>query len=236
MMIDKRILTGCFAAALLAAGGAQAQFYVRADGAFSSTTTAEFKDVDPSTLGLICGNGCTSPGQFNDFGNGAAVSVGAGTRIGPGARTDITATIRKYKLDQSDKGNPPAKFQADVTSAALMGNIYFEFSEGGVTPYLGLSAGAVVNKLGNLSFGDGAAFQGTVPGEPKLGFGWGASFGFSFPLASHLAIDIAFRYFDLGTVQTKSNELLTIGANPPATYPGASGNLRVHEIAAGLRF
>lgn len=234
-MASKRLLTACFAAALLAAGSAQAQFYVRADGAYSKSDRVDFADVGP--LGIICGDAtCTSGGQFNDFGGGAAVGLGFGTRFAPDGRTDLTFTYRKYKLDQDDKGNPPARFKADLDSLAVMGNLYFEFTEGrGVAPYFGIGAGVAYNKLGDLSFDDGAGFQGSVSGDSKLNFAWGAMFGFGIPLGGRLVLDIAYRYMDLGDVQTIQNRDLTVGGIT-ASYPGATGHLHAHELALGFRF
>ena len=233
MMIYKRLLSAFFATTLLAAGSAQAQFYIRADGAFSKSTNAGFQDNDPTTGFLISGDAAgTVPGQFNDFGNGAAVSVGAGTRFSPSGRIDVTAAYRKYKLDQSDKFAPPTSFKADITSMAVMANLYLELAEGGVTPYIGGGVGMSQNKLGDVAL-DNSGIQGTIQGDTKLGFAWGAMLGFSFPLASHLAIDIAYRFMDLGDVQTK--QALTI-AGTAVPYSGASGHLRAHEIAVGLRF
>jgi opacity protein-like surface antigen len=233
-MISKGFLTGCFGAALLAAANAQAQFYVRADGAYSKTTTANFVDNDPTTGFVIFGDpSAVNPGQFNDFGSGAAVSVGAGTRFAPSGRTDITLAYRKYKLDQHDKNAPPTSFKADITSLALMGNLYFELSDsGGVTPYIGGGLGVAQNKLGDVTLAN-SGFQGTIVGDTKVGFAWGVMLGFSFPVASHLAFDIAYRYMDLGEVQTTGN--LTI-AGTAFPYAGASGHLRAHELALGVRF
>jgi opacity protein-like surface antigen len=164
------------------------------------------------------------------------VSFGAGTRFAPSGRVDITATIRKYRLNQNDKAVPPTNFKADLTSLSVMANLYLELSEnGGVTPYIGGSLGAAQNKLGDLKFDDGAGFNGTVAGDTTLGFAWGAMFGFSFPLAKHFAFDIAYRYMDLGSVQTVRDQPLTAGGIT-ANYGGASGHLRVHELAAGFRF
>jgi|SRR5262249_31730268 len=234
-MISKGFLMGCFGAALLTAGSAQAQFYVRADGAVSKTTNAGFVDNDPTTGFVIFGDASgINPGQFNDFGTGGAVGIGAGTRFAPSGRTDITLTYRKYKLDQNDKNGPPStNFKANIDSLAVMGNLYFEFSEGGVTPYLGLGVGASQNKLGDVTINNPALGQGSIIGDTKLGFAWGAYFGFSFPLASHLAIDIAYRFVDLGDVQTKTDLTLNGVVTP---YSGASGHLRAHELAFGLRF
>ena len=102
-----------------------------------------------------------------------------------------------------------------------------------MTHYLGLSAGAAQNKLGDVALNNPGLGTATITGDTKLGFAWGAMFGFSFPLASHLAIDIAYRYVDLGDVQTKP--AFTSGGVAFA-YPGASGHLRAHELAVGLRF
>ena len=233
-MTRTKVLTGCFAAALLAAGSAQAQFYIRADGALSKTTNAGFVDNDPTTGFVISGDASgTNPGQFNDFGTGAAVGIGAGTRFAPSGRTDITLTYRKYKLDQNDKNGPPTNFKANIDSLAVMGNLYFEFSEGGVTPYLGFGVGAAQNRLGDVTLNNPVVGQGSITGDTKLGFAWGAYFGFSFPLASHFAIDIAYRFVDLGDVRTKTDLTLNGIATP---YSGASGHLRAHELAFGLRF
>ena len=232
-MISKRLSTGCLAVALFAAGSAHAQFYIRADGAVSQSARADFKDNGNF---IICGDpACGTPGQFDDFGTGAAVSVGAGTRFAANGRLDFTVTGRKYKLDQNDKAVPATKFKADLTSLALMGNIYLELSAGGVTPYLGVAIGAAQNRLGDLTFDDGAGFQGKVAGDAKLGFAYGFMFGFSFPVASHLAFDLAYRFMNLGDVHTVLNQPLTVGGIT-ANYPGASGHLLAHELAFGVRF
>lgn len=233
----KKFAAASFAVALLAAGSAQAQLYFRADTGYSKSTSADFHDNDPN-LFIICGDpACNTPGKLDDFGNAFILSAGVGTRFNPSVRGDVTLGYRKYKLDDSDAALTPVKYTADIASLALMANAYYDFPAGGFTPYVGVGIGASQNKLGTVSFNDGAGFGGSLPGDTKTNFAFAIMFGAGIPLGQSLILDVGYRYFDMGEVKAKSGGDVTInGVVVPPPYPGATGNLRAHELTIGLRF
>lgn len=235
-MVRAKFSTACFLVMLCAAGAAQAQLYFRADTGYSRSTGADFRDND-SSLNLICGDPSCQAGKFDDFGSSIILGAGVGTRLNPNVRTDVTLGYRKYKLDQSDSGVPPAKFTADITSLALMANGYYDFSTSGVSPYVGIGIGVAQNKLGTVSFDDGAAFRGNVPGDTKTGAAFAVMLGAGIPLGQSLVLDVGYRYVDLGEVRSKTDAAVTVnGVVVPPPYPGATGHVRAHELTVGLRF
>ncbi len=234
---SRMMALGSFLAALAASSAAQAQLYYRVDTGYSKSTGADFKDKDLN-LFLICGDAaCNTPGSLKDFGSSIILSAGAGYRFNSNVRGDVTLGYRPtYKLDQSDASSPPTKFKADVKSLSLMANGYYDFPMTGWTPYLGAGLGFAQNKIGTVSFDDGAGFKGTVPGGTKSGFAWAVTAGAGIPLPNNLTLDVGYRFIDLGKVETAAGDVIVNGTVAPPPYPGATGKLRAHELTVGVRF
>jgi opacity protein-like surface antigen len=223
--------------AVLAAQTAQAQVYFRADSGISFSEGVDFKDSDPNTF-LICGNqACSQPGKLEDFGNAFIFSAGLGYRVGAHARADVVLGYRRYYLNMSDAGAPPAQFTANVQSLSAMLNAYIDFPSGAWVPFVGAGVGQAKNKIGTLSFDDGAGFQGNVAGGTHSGRAWAVMAGAGFPVAGGGTIEFGYRYVDLGKVETAAGASVMVnGVVVPPPYPGASGNLRAHELTIGVRF
>lgn len=115
-----------------------------------------------------------------------------------------------------------------------MANVYYDFPGAGWTPYIGFGLGRSRNKIGTLSFDDGAAFFGSVPGGTRSSPAWAFMLGGSAPLSYNTVLDFGYRYIDLGKVEIPAGPVTVAGVVSP--YPGASGNLRAHEFTVGVRF
>jgi len=217
------------AAAVLAAQAAQAQLYLRADLGYSKAADAGIRDKNfPLDSGFICGGdaSCPSGGELNHVGKSPMFSVGAGWRISPNVRTDLTAAYRGgYQLKDSDAA--ATEFKADIKSTSVMLAGYYEAASGWVRPYVGGGVGWAQNKIGTIT-GTGAAFTNEFPGGTWSGLAWSLMAGIGIPLGSRLTLDVAYRYIDLGKIES--------GADPVLPYSGMTGNLRAHELTAGLRF
>ena len=225
-----------FVAVLAAAGTVQAQLYWRLDSGYSKSLKADVKD---SNLVLICGDpACNTPGTLDkDVGSSTILSGGVGSRFSSNMRADVTLGYRGgYKIDASDQGVPAARFRADVKSLALMVNGYHDFSLAASTPYLGAGLGFAHNKVGTVSFDDGAGFRGSVPGGTKSGFAWALMAGVGIPISGSLTLDIGYRFIELGKIETATGDVIINGAVVPPPYPGATGKLKAHELTIGLRF
>jgi|SRR5882672_2904704 len=223
------------AAAALAAQAAQAQLYLRADLGYSKGVDAGIRDKNFALDGVICGDpGCTAGGELGDVGKSPVFSAGLGWRIAPNIRTDLTVAYRGgYQLKDSDAASD---FKADIKSSNLMLAGYYEAASGWARPYVGGGVGWAQNKIGAIT-NTGAGFSTESPGGTRSGLAWSLMAGVGIPLGSRLTLDVAYRYIDLGKIESKSGDLSCAPVPcPGVTYSGLSGNLRAHELTAGFRF
>lgn len=228
-------LTALVAAAGIAAGTAQAQRYWRVDMGYSWSQDADIRDKNFPLNGAICGNAaCTVPGPLNDVDDSWILGAGVGYRFDPNFRGDVTLGYRgSYKLRGVDAGVPATSFNADVQSWVGLLNGYYDFAVGGsLKPYIGAGIGFARNNVGNIT-GTTAGVTATVPGGTKTNFAWALMAGVSFPLSADVTLDIGYRYLEAGTAETDFGTVIPFA---PATYSGASGKLRAHELSLGLRF
>ncbi len=170
-----------------------------------------------------------------DFGDSYLVGGGAGYRFNDYLRADVTISYRGgYDIDdaQTLSGSSFA-VQGDASSLTGMVNAYVDVGRfGRVTPYVGGGIGVSRNTISDLS----ATFAGvsaTVDDETSTSFAWQASAGLGIEVAPNLAIDVGYRYMDLGSIET--GDTVTVGG---ASIGGAAsdGDLRAHEIQVGLRY
>lgn len=225
-----------FAAAVaLAAQAAQAQLYLRADLGYSKAADAGIRDKNFAVDGLICAPpACAASGELNHVGKSPVFSAGLGWRINPSVRTDLTVAYRGgYQLEDSDAFSD---FKADITSTNLMLAGYYDMSLGPTRPYVGAGVGWAQNKIGTVT-NTGAGFSTESPGGTWSGLAWSLMAGLGIPLGSRLTLDVAYRYINLGKIESQSGALTCApAACPGATYSGLTGNLRAHELMVGFRF
>jgi opacity protein-like surface antigen len=219
------------AAVLLAAGfhlpaAADApRFYIRGLIGYDWSRDATFKDENcastnpPAYFGCGPGVGGLSLGARGDFGGSALYEIGAGVEVlpylrveaaidhRPGLAFDGNANFRNAGGDQPVSG--------DVTQSAVMGMAYLEpFTALGadwpVKPFIGGGVGVSRNEIGGMRYDFPALPQpaySAMPGGTQYDFTWAATAGFAFDVTERLSLDIAYRYSDLGDIETDSKTL-----------------------------
>jgi opacity protein-like surface antigen len=155
----------------------------------------------------------------DDVGTAALLNAGVGFKILPFIRTDLTVTYRTgYEFNATIAG---ASASGDVTNVTGMLNAYFDFPEvaGRFQPYIAGGIGISYNDADSVSAG-GLTFGGASSTD----FAWQLGLGVAVSLLPAVAIDLGYRYADLGEVKTDR-----------ANGQGLSGNLRTNEVMVGVR-
>jgi opacity protein-like surface antigen len=222
------------------ADSAHAQFlmggaYVRGDLGWSWAQDAEIVDKNFALDGFIFDSSGTGPGSVNDIGDSYVAGIGLGTRISQFFRGEVVYSYRGgYELDDVDQdGNA---FGADITSHSVMGNLYWDipFTMSGLSPFVGAGIGWAGNKLESVATEDGGQFL--LPEGETSGLAWQAMGGISFAVSTQATVDVFYRYFDGGKLQTELGTVFDGGGGSVGTYTGMRGDLTAHEIVLSLRW
>jgi len=219
---------------------AQAQFltsgmYVRGDVGWSWAQDAELVDKNWAADGFIFDSAGTGPGSVNDIGDSYVLGIGLGTRISPAFRAEVVYSYRGgYELDDLDQLGD--SFHADIKSHSVMANLLWDipFSMSGFSPFVGVGVGWAGNKMESVSTADGGVFF--LPDGETSGLAWQAMAGVSFNVSPQAALDVFYRYFDGGKLQTEFGEAFDDLGASAGDYTGMRGNLQAHEIVVSLRW
>ncbi len=205
----------------------QAQMYWRFDAGWSGANNADFKDNDFNNTGNICSDpGCTQSGTVNKVGGSPIIGAGLGYRFSGNLRGDATLAYRGFYNLNEFKGD--ATYQADIKSMAFMVNGYYDFSAGGVRPYIGAGIGWARNETERLTQDFGFGFANTFSGATKNNTAFALMAGVSIPY-SGWTMDVGYRYIDLGKFGTGTVAAFGITG-------GHTGKLSAHEFTLGVRF
>jgi opacity protein-like surface antigen len=194
-------------------------FYVRVDTGGSFSTNAG-KDVAV------------------DIGQSPIVGAGVGVKVLPFLRTDVTVSYRpsySFAAPPTPIEPPGTTGRGDVKTLAAMVNAYYDFPTLiGFTPYVGGGVGVARNEVGTTTLSSNAtgATVATLAGSTDTQFAWQLSAGASYSILPTIALDIGYRYFDAG--EGRSGSTATI-AGTTVSFPTQRGNIRAHEIQAGVR-
>lgn len=210
------------------ATAAQAQMYWRFDVGWSAPVDkADFKDNDFHNSGNILGDpSFTQPGTLNNIDGSIVVSVGVGYRFASGLRSDVTLAYRGlYDLNDSTF---EADYSARITSTTLMVNAYYDFTAGGVRPYVGAGIGWARNETDPLVQDFRLGFANTFSGTTTDNTAYALMAGVGIPYSDG-TLDIGYRYVDLGKFETGTAAAFGITG-------GHTGKLSAHELTLGFRF
>ena len=232
----------CVTLALPAYAQSTPPFYVRADAGWSKTEGANFQDVNFPADRVITG-ASGNKGVLSDFGGAWLLGGGAGMQFTPNFRADIDYTYRgTFRLDQLDESPLKNNFRGNITSNSVMVTGYADYPIGdsGVVPFIGLGLGWASNDLNSLSWKPTAGANITpvtriAPGGTADDVAWQAVVGISFFLASSLAVDFTYRYFDGGHVKSAAGDIIANGA-VIGSYSGAKGSFTADELTVSVRY
>lgn len=246
-------------AALPAAGPAAADGvkpYLRTTLGLDWSAGATFKDadcnaVDPFALfGCGTGENGQSIGARGDFGASPLMGLGAGlelTRwfrveadleVRPGLAFEGNANFVRAGKDQPVDGN--------VSQAGLMAFAYLDpLAAMGITsrwqPFLGLGAGVSRNEIGKMTYEFPELTQprySVMPGGTSHAFAWSATAGLGYAVSDAVTLELAWRYNDLGKIETDVGELYNVTSRGARFIPIAKteADLVTQSVTVSARF
>ncbi len=256
LLLTARTVTfGMMAGLWLASEAAGAgEYYLRGGIGLARSDTASFTDIDCNSEGLAALYGCGSrdgvPRQSaGKFGTMPMIEVGLGYA------SDATRLefLLEYRPQFTFQGRanflPPDRRQsvtAELSSISGMLAGFFDFSGPelpgalSITPFIGAGVGVARTKIGATSM----AFPTTttiVPGESRSGFAWMLTAGVAVPLNEKVALDLSWRYSDLGEVHTGAGGGRVVwrdGSRDPLPLDLAPTRTRLkdHSLRLSLRY
>ena len=171
----------------------------------------------------------------NDAGNSAILGAGIGYHINDHIRTDATLAYRGwYEYEGATTiGATTLSGSADISSVVGMVNAYYDIGHyDRFTPYVGGGIGFSSNHVKSANLALNGVNVGGIDGNTHTSFAWQLGAGTAINVAQGIALDVGYRYIDMGTAKT--GDTATISGTP---IPGATlqGNLRASEVQVGLR-
>lgn len=221
------LATLAMAMGALVAAPAQAEMYWRLELGYSKPGDADFKDNNFNDAGVIWADPSgTQPGTLNKIDGSIIAGGGVGYRFTSSLRGDVMLAYRGF-YSLNDK-TFEATYHAGITSTTVMLNGYYDFSAGGVRPYVGAGIGWARNETDRLVQDFGLGFANTFSGATRDDTAVALMAGIGVPY-SGWTLDIGYRYIDLGKFETGTAAAFGISS-------GQTGRLRAHELTLGARF
>lgn len=161
--------------------------------------------------------------DYSQFTLGGALAVGYD--FWPQNMLPLRAEVEFALRGNSETEWSGSKGTADMTfnSSTLFANLYYDFhNSSAFTPYIGAGLGMAFNYMGvdikSEEYGDHSV------DDRQTNFAWNVGAGLAYSFNENLAMDLAYRYVDLGYTEVESN--------------GHNGAIRPynHEFMLGLRF
>jgi opacity protein-like surface antigen len=226
-----------------------AGWYGRLDLGREQGTDATFRDWncgggDPAAVPLY---GCLARAD-GDYGAALAVSGGIGYRIDERFRVDLTLGWRPQFRFAGEANFPVSGGQAvrgDVSTLTGMVSGYLDlapllpFDLGRFEPFIGAGIGVSRNRLDGTTLAFPAIPQIVqTPGGSWTGFAWTATAGTAIRLAPRLALEVAYRYTDLGRVESDRGDATRYRTSGTIPLPidGTRSDLASHGVSIGLRY
>lgn len=214
------------ALAAAAAPGALAEMrpYVRAGIGAALSGDATFSDANcasgrPAAL-YGCGDGPDGKpyGAYGDFGSSVQFELAGGMEIADSLRVELAVTYDPGFAFEGNVNFPvPGKqpVSGEVNHVDAMAFTYVQplaalGFDSRVQPFLGAGLGLSYNEIGEMTFEFPGLRQprySVTPDGSNLDFAWAVSAGLAFEISDTLILDVAWRYSDLGTVETDEGTL-----------------------------
>ena len=244
------------AATLVPGVGVADDVYLRAGIGFDRPAETRFMDKDCSSVSPAALYGCGTGGDgaplrsLGDFGTVAGVEFGVGHILTRATRVEVLVEYRpRFAFDGRANFLAPARQQsvsADLSSLSGMLAAYLDLPELGVprlgrfSPFLGGGVGAALIEIGETRM----AFPKTttiVPGARRVNLAWMLTAGVATSLGDDLTLELAWRYTDLGLVETGEGRGRVVwrdGSREPLPLDLAPtrAKLRSHGLRLSLRY
>jgi len=217
--------------------------YIRGDLGAASGDKLSFRGEGPALPPLVT-NIASAPARLD---NSAIFGAGIGYRFSPLFRADLTVDDMPslHGSGTSTGFFAGSSASADIHSLIGLANGYVDLNGlmpqffGPVQTFVDASVGLARNEIspatGLISFGGVALADYAITGAARTNFAWGIGGGIGYAVSPNLTLEVAYKYLDLGPVETGGSLQLDglIGTPIPRLR---SNDLTVHTVTAGLRW
>ena len=219
-MWRRRAASAMVAAGCMAVGAAEASaadWYLRAGIGLDRAGKTVFTDRDCSSASPAALYGCGTGGDgapyrsVGHFGTMIPLELGLGLAVAPAARLEVLVEHRPRFAFRGRANFLSLKSRqsvaADLSSFAGMVAAYIDLPGAGVPtigpfgPFVGAGLGVARTRIGQTRM----TFPATttiVPGASRTDLAWMVTAGVTAALGERVTVDLAWRYTDLGAVQT----------------------------------
>jgi len=204
-------------------------WYLRGDIGYKIYAEPEV-DWDDSLAGLDFDD--------EDLDDTAMIGVGVGYKFNPWFRADVTLD---YEWPTDFEGTTPCPAPcggtgttnietAELSAWTALANVYVDLGNfRGLSPYVGAGAGAAYVMIDDIHSDNGDGSEGDWGDGNDWNFAWALMAGLAFEFSPNMALDVGYRYLNLGEVESDTIEA---GAGDgDFNYE----DLQAHEIRVGLR-
>lgn len=181
--------------------------FVRAGAGYERGRETAMRDRDCTSTAppALFGCGFEAAGEF---GNTPVFEVAAG--FGSRARLELALAHRRLELDAHANftgvtGEQPVRADGRSLSAMVNGATELAPASWRLRPFMTAGAGVARNSTGPVVYsfpGIGENAVTITRGGAHTNFAWNAGLGATFDLTPSLALDLAFRHTDLGTLRS----------------------------------
>jgi opacity protein-like surface antigen len=232
-------------------------WYIRGAAGYERSLDTDFSDTDcasthpPALFGCAAGGDGRSIGAYGDFGHFPLAELAVGRQFLAWLRADLAVS---YRFNMDYKGNAnflsvgisqPVFAKAD--SLTGMANVFIDingfFKPGTLwrfQPYAGGGVGLAYNRIGEMTFlfpeNPGAHKISATPSGDRKDFAFMLAVGTGFALTEKLILDVAWRYFDLGRVETSPGNMFMDIRPEGIAISSIESRLRSHGVTLGLRY
>jgi len=237
--------------------GKAAGWYLRGAVGYEKSLSANFSDTDcasiypPALFGCANGNDGQAIGAYGDFGHYPMGEVAVGRQILPWLRADLALAYR-FNMNYDGNANflsvgPHQPVSAKADSLSGMVNLFVDIN--GLLPgkklwrfqpYVGGGIGMSYNRIGQMTFlfpdNPGAHKISITPSGDRKDVAFMLAIGTGIILTEHLSLDIAYRYFDLGRMETAAGNMVMDIIPAGIAINNIESPLRTHSLALGLRY
>jgi opacity protein-like surface antigen len=203
--------------------------------------------IDPPALfGCVRTTDGRPLGARGSFDSTVVVDAALGYRFLPWLRAEGLLSWRP-SMDFNGQSNfigagDPQPVTGSVSSMAGFGVAYVDLPPIGlVQPFLGAGVGAAHNQMGAMRYSFPALSANastTTPDGSRTNLAYLLTAGLSVPIGDRLNLDLAYRYTDLGQVQTSAGEATVVRSRGTRRIDigGTHADLQSHGAMISLRY
>ena len=133
-----------------------------------------------------------------------------------------------------NNGERAGELKSLTNASTLMANFFYDFhNDSDFTPYITAGAGIAFIRVENKVYTYGPELKWMDESDNFTNFAWNIGAGMAYNINENIAVDLGYRYVNMGNVSMSGSRTLPGGAKVNYESDNYISN---HEIALGVRF